>query len=328
MKVVLALANSHKIFLESFLEACADLGLAVVYFLVDDEQAYEPQRQKLVQLLKQERPDKLLLLNDLNNGRDFFLDAAVLRQVPCYLWFLDTMANMRRPDPNFAYYKDVFSFEPNDLDLCAATYNRTMQYVPFTAGRGLFCSQPDAVPAKKYDVSFVGLVAGLPKRLAVLEAVAKYCHAHQKKLQVYGHFWHNAHALQAGVGALKFKVQHPELATYVKNVFLTPTQAAELYAQTRINLNIHNEHHTGPNCRTFEILGNDNFELCDQVNFQGTALRAGTHLAVYADLPQLLAQLDYYLQHDAEREQIARQGGAMVRSKYKLADMLRLILQV
>ena len=175
MRVMLVLSDSHKIFLNSFLEAFKSLEMESSYFFVDDEKKYKPQREKLLAKIATEKPEKILRLNDLNNGEEFFLNETILNKVNCYLWFVDTMTRCKIRDPHMNAYAAVFSFEPKDVQFCATTYNRVMQYVPLTAGAGLFCSNPDSCKTKEYDVSFVGLVAGLKKRMEVLEAVAKYC---------------------------------------------------------------------------------------------------------------------------------------------------------
>ena len=94
----------------------------------------------------------------------------------------------------------------------------------------------------------------------------------KKKMLIYGHFWHNKHGYQRIIGALKFKNKYPALFSYINNSYITPVEANELYGKSKICINIHQDIHLGPNPRTFEILGNGNFQLCDNQDFTGIDL--------------------------------------------------------
>lgn len=146
-------------------------------------------------------------------------------------------------------------------------------------------------------------------------------------MALYGEFWNNSHWLVSKTGALKFRKNHPELYPFVHNQRLSPAEASALYRKTRINLNIHHpDSRTGANPRTFEILGNNNFELCDARDFSCTSLVPGQHLAVYHDVGELEELLVYYLEHDKERIQIAKNGGEVVRNQYMFSHVIARVL--
>lgn len=127
-------------------------------------------------------------------------------------------------------------------------------------------------------------------------------------------------------GGMIFRYRHPFLYKFVKNHRITPEQCAFLYAETKVNLNIHISNHTGFNCRTFEILGNSNFELCDEQDNQYIKFINKKHLVFYRSIEELLKELDYYLNHETERQQIARSGEKFVNSHYSLKKIIQQIL--
>ena len=175
---------------------------------------------------------------------------------------------------------------------------------------------------------FATLVSGSEKRLKILNAIAKYCKTNHKKMVCYGHFWHNSHYLQKIIGSIKFYCKYPTLHSYVINQRISPDECADLYKQTKINLNIHIPQHTGFNCRTFEILGNNNFELCDEQDNHFINFIDRKHLVFYHNEKEVVSLFDYYLKHPVEREAIAQQGGIFVNEKYKFSDSVKKVLEL
>lgn len=129
------------------------------------------------------------------------------------------------------------------------------------------------------------------------------------------------------IESIKFKIKHPYLHKFVVNKRITAQEAANIYKRTRINLNIHIPKHTGFNCRTFEILGNGNFELCDQQNLDYIYFEDGKHIVFYKNKSDLLKKIEYYLTHDKEREKIANQGGIYVNKQYSFDKILGKIIK-
>lgn len=326
MNILFIISQSLKIFASSFTDEFKALNIRYTLFLVDEKQEYDIQTQKIVSYIESSQFDKLLIINDLNKNGKFLLTENILKKIPCYVWFVDSMKNAKFNNKNIDKYKQIYSFEPSDIPFAAkrlGIYN--VKYIPLTAGYNIFCKENLSTKIK-YDVSFVGLVSGSEKRLAILDAVAEYCYKNNKKMIVYGHFWHKAHPLQNMWEAIKFKHKHPFLYKFVKNHRITPMECAFLYAETKVNLNIHISSHTGFNCRTFEILGNSNFEICDEQDNRQIKFINKEHLVFYRNIEELLKEIDYYLNHEAERKRIACLGGRFVNSHYSLKQMIRAIL--
>lgn len=312
-------------FKKSFCEAFEELNIPVVIFPVDNSKVYDKQRNELLKLIKVESANTLLILNNLKRDTDFFIDKAIVNKISCYIWFLDSLKAEKVQDTCLKKYTKVYSFEPNDILYGKQRYDIDIQYLPLTAGKSIFCSKMQQPTERAYDISFVGLAAGSEKRLSILNAVAEYCLTHHRTMAVYGHYWHNSHFLQNISGSLRFKLVYPKLWPFIINEKITPEKCAEIYRSSKINLNIHVPYHTGFNCRTFEILGNGNFELCDRQNTELIPFESGKHLVFYHTIEDLLEKIDYYLTHDEEREAIACCGGAFVNERYSFADSLRVI---
>lgn len=143
---------------------------------------------------------------------------------------------------------------------------------------------------------------------------------------VLGRVWHNHHWWQEIIGKFKFARKYPYLSKVVDNRVLSPSDVINYYKRTRINLNIHVEGHTGYNCRTFEVMGNNNFLLSDVQNKCGLTLEEEKNFDVYNSPQELLEKIQYYLSHQEKRDQVASVGGKLVREKYNLVNALRIIL--
>ena len=279
--ILLAIPDSLKYFADSFEESFRDIGLSVFIFFTYNKNIIL-QRKKLLDIIRKSHIEKLLVINIPHQNAEFLFTPEILDYVPCYLWLVDTIKKLSIRYPYIDNYQAVYSFEPADIQYCRDMYHHVVKYLPLTAGKTVFCSSPRNIEMRQdYDVCFVGLVAGSQKRLDILRSVADYCVKHHKKLICYGHFWHNSHIIQSVVSSIKFWKQYPELFHFVHNEKITPHEASRLYKKTKICLNIHDERHTGFNCRTFEILGNGNFQLCDKQNANGISLEDGKDFILY-----------------------------------------------
>lgn len=331
MKALMVLSEKNRIFESSIVEAADANHISLTAFFVDESQnrPFSFWRDKLKQVIRETGIEKILMINDLSSGSEYLADDTVLSMIPCNVWFVDPVQQVlaQRAD-HLKKYRKVFSYEPADVICMQKDFAISACYLPFPAGKSIFCSQPRSFTEKEdYDIGFVGLVAGNQKRLKVLEAAAQVCREKHYTMALYGHYWHNHHWLQATAGALKFRLNYPTLYPFVHNQNLSPKDVSALYRKTRIILNIHySDYRVGPSPRTFEIMGNNNFELCDAQDFSQTSLIPGKHLAIYHDTDELKDLLVYYLKNDKERIRIARNGGNEVRAYYTFHNAITVAL--
>lgn len=333
MKVIVVMFDNWVFtqFDKNFQDAFLDLGIEHKVFLVDEGKPFTKQRECFCALLDEFHADKILLINDLHNKDEYFVNEQILTRTQVYVWYTDTLKCYEFKNNNLGKYSGVFSFEPDDVDYCKEKYGVTLKYAVWPTcysvyGNKFISEGPQVLSPKKYDISFVGLVAGCEKRIRILNVLAEHCSKNDYKMLLYGHYWHNEHFWQRLIGAIKFRLKYPKLYKYVHNQYLAPEQAAQLYCDSRININIHVDRHSGLNIRVFDILANGNFELCDERKLEETKLKDGKHLVLYYNNEDLLAKVDYYLHNKDEAAKIASEGGKMLAKEYQFVDALRFVL--
>ena len=222
-------------------------------------------------------------------------------------------------------YSKIYSFEINDILQLKKNYSIEGKYLPLFAGPEFYTSPRTSEDKQDIDIFFIGTIAGIQKRLEILEAAAKLAYEKNYKMLVLGRIWHDHHWHQRIIGKWKFKRRYPYLSKFVENKVLTPSDVITYYKRTKINLNIHIEGHTCYNCRTFEVMGNDNFILSDRQNICNLELKEKRDFECYSNINELFEKIEYYMSHEDERNRIARNGGQLIREKYNLVNTLKLI---
>lgn len=289
---------------------------------------YEHKKIQIQKIVSEYKPDIFFSIN--GNAYYEFIDKkliTILRNIKCksYVWYMDTVKRFENIEQNIMLFDEVLSFEPMDIDYIKEKYSKEARYLPIGVAQQLFCNS-GVNSEKKYDVSFVG--NSTENRLAILDEVAKYCTANSKSMIVYGHYWHNKHFWQTYFAKRSFARKHPNLVKYVTNSFLHDQDVAELYNSSRISLNIHIVLHKGINPRTFEILGNGNFELCDyRSDAQKMGLTDGKNIVMYSDADECIEKIKYYLENEEERLKIAEAGKEFVMKNYTMKKLLADVLK-
>jgi hypothetical protein len=102
-------------------------------------------------------------------------------------------------------------------------------------------------------------------------------------------------------------------------------EIAEIYSQSRI---VFNSSIDGDlNMRVFEAMASGSLLVTDHIeNGQADLFQDRVHLVEYVDDKDLLSQVEYYLQHDEEREQIARAGYERVMEQHTYTHRCQSIL--
>jgi len=81
------------------------------------------------------------------------------------------------------------------------------------------------------------------------------------------------------------------------------------------------------NMRFFESMSIGRMLLSDKVDGQDDLFNVGRHYVSYTDWPELDRKIEYYLNHDQEREKIASTGAAFIRAKHTYQDRLEAIIR-
>lgn len=318
--------RNSSIFSRNMIAANTQLGNCTEIFELDYDKSVQVERDRLLSVIKHKKIDIVLFLNDFRfSDQTFFLNKTIAQQVDCRLWVWDAMHDINDLKNHIYLYSKIYSFEINDILQLKEYYSIEGEYLPLFAGPEFYASPRTSEDKQDIDIFFIGTIAGIQKRLDILEATAKLAYEKNYKMLVLGRIWHDHHWHQRIIGKWKFKRRYPYLAKFVENKVLTPSDVIAYYKRTKINLNIHIEGHTCYNCRTFEVMGNDNFILSDRQNICNLELKEKRDFECYSNINELLEKIEYYMSHEDERNQIARTGGQLIREKYNLVNALKLI---
>ena len=117
MRVLLLVANRASVtgLVPSFQEAFLQLHLDGNVFVINEDERYFEQRERLKKYIITHKIDALLCINDFCQEGVYLIDQELTGLTQCYIWFVDSMHSMKTPDPNLSQYKKISSFEPLSL---------------------------------------------------------------------------------------------------------------------------------------------------------------------------------------------------------------------
>ncbi len=271
--------------------------------------------EKIDGLLKDFCPDLVLFVNaptDILSAEDVRRIGQCTRTA---CWFVDGIAGQQDIVEYIKAFHKIYVFEHSDV-----AYLHTMgihgTYLPVGYNDAFSYVQAQE---KEWDVLFIG--SPFRNRLQILEKVAAAAAKNRWSLKIMGPFYDETYPWKKFL----FKRKHPGIYRYLENRRVSSEEAAELYAKTRVCLNIHDTKHKSPNPRTFEILASGSFELIDQREYW-SGLVPGKDIVAYDGVQDLVQKLGGYLKDPAAREQIAASGKACVIDKMNMENLLQHIL--
>lgn len=289
------------------------------------------QNQKYIEALDKYKPDFIFVINNSRmNGE--FLQYANKQQIPLYMYCIDSIRWCDKALEHMKYYDEIFSYEPSDTEI-EFKPGKFVKFLPLGFDSDIY--KPNySITDKKYDLCFVGRLD--KRRLSVLEKVAEYAYKNNLTFAVYTsiqlfhipHFWLIPKLL---VRRLKYNLKYRYLMKYIINRPIIGDELTALYNNSKICLNIHvGTHagmHTGPNPRTFELLGCQAFEIIDAGHISETTLQHGKDLIEFHNTEELIKQIDYYLKVPEERLKIAAAGYNTTHNKYELSILMTEVIK-
>jgi spore maturation protein CgeB len=100
-------------------------------------------------------------------------------------------------------------------------------------------------------------------------------------------------------------------------------QYVPLYQRAKIGINVHNRgKYTVGGYRMFDLPGNGVMQICDGDEYLSAFFREGEEVVGYRSADDLIDKVRYYLDHDAERERIARNGHRRVMADHRIGKRL------
>ena len=277
------------------------------------------------------KPDLCIIINGKDVNMEFLITLKKL-SVKTALFMIDSIQFdcFRHSLNQISYYDKVFSYEPSDINFLLTNY-------AYKSAKYLFLGYDETIfqvseknKEKEIDICFVGVLN--KKRFNLLEKVAQYADQNNRKMVVYTHPLYPEknvlHKIRNYFRANKIKSKYPFLTKFLIDTPVYNEKLADLYRRSKICINIHSEGslHTGPNPRTFEILGCGSFELVDFNHLHQVELESGKHLVEFESEDDLCGKIDYYLTYGKEREYIADNGHKLAKEKYTMSKCVENIL--
>ncbi len=106
------------------------------------------------------------------------------------------------------------------------------------------------------------------------------------------------------------------------------TEMPKIFRLSKINLNFTSKPiRTGIPLRLWDILGTGGFALTNYQSEIPEYFEVGKDLDIFASEEELVEKIRYYLEHEEEREEIARNGYQKAKEKYSLELRVKQILQ-
>jgi spore maturation protein CgeB len=109
--------------------------------------------------------------------------------------------------------------------------------------------------------------------------------------------------------------------------WVTPVAFEEyvpLYQRAKIGFNVHNRgDYTVGSYRLFELPGNGVMHVSDGGKYLDAFFKVGMEIVRYVDADELIGKLQYYLENDMERKEIALCGYRRAMRDYRIASVMR-----
>jgi len=143
--------------------------------------------------------------------------------------------------------------------------------------------------ARPYDIVFVGRPYNKVERL--LRIKKKF----GRRFKIYGKW-----------GGLKSKFKY----LLEDGIWVSPlpdNELGSLYQSSKIGVNIHLTC-GAPNRRTFQLMANGVMQMCDNPQTISRIYEIDKEIVCFESIDELLEKIEYYLNHEKEREEIAYRG--------------------
>ena len=276
---------------------------------------------ELKNMIQNFNPDAILFVNivtSIFSPKQLSEIREIVERQNCKLliFFVDPLIKLPHVNECLNYFDRIFSYDHGDIRRLKDV--ASIEYCP--VGYPIEYEQVLPSGERAIDIVFVG--APWKRRLTFFEPLAKFALENQIKFQFYGPTENSRYFWKKNILSLKF----PNASKCVIDRRINPSEAAKVYSNAKICLNLHTADVTSPNPRTFEILATKSFELVDErENYSG--LIPGKDLVTFNGSDDLVEQVKYFLRHEDERMEIAMNGWKKVVPEFRLSKCLERVLQ-
>jgi len=209
-----------------------------------------------------------------------------------YLFYPDTYKFKPLLHGRLGYFRTVFTAS-NNKDFYVKMKARNVVTVPWACDPD-FHRKLDI--AKKYKVSFIG--TAYPERMRIIRKL--------EKIEVFGDYWH-------GFAKRSHNPVYGE--EYVK---IINGSMINLNLQAKISVDA-----DAPTMRTFEIAGCGGFQISD---YMPSIRKYFPMMPTFTDAKGLRDQIEYYLDNEEDRDEIALKCMEICRGSFKYTDSAKIML--
>lgn len=280
-----------------------DDGIAAELALLTGESLCVEPASDVVGAARRFKPDLILSLNSVECLKADTVAALGAEGFRRAVWFTD--------DPYYSdvtrhlavHYDYVFTLEAACVEFYRQLGSRRVYHLPLAVNPTLF-SPVWADRSHQPEVCFIG--SAFWNRVSFIDSLADYLAG--KKTVIAGYWWERLS-------------RYPTLASSIRNGYwISPEEAAQYYSGSKIVINFHravdDEMNSNSrllparsiNPRTFEIAACGAFQLTDAREGLSAMYTIGREIDVYRSPGELAAKIEYYLQHEQERQSIAMRG--------------------
>lgn len=229
-----------------------------------------------------------------------------MQQAQLVVWMMDSYARYPFLKKDLGLFHNIFVFEKRDTNLLKEEGIESY-FLPLCADERFFYPQ---VKHKDIDILFIGAMYN--DRLELLKKIiARFPEAN---IEIYGYYINRFEFIKKIIykWTNKYRNFHGRV---------TPQEANDLYSRSKICINIHNcQSKSGANPRTFEILATKSFEIVDYNPYIEEILAGG--VCLYRSEREMFQKIEYYLEHDSERDNIAEKGYVLTKRKHMFSQRI------
>ncbi|TDF97561.1 CgeB family protein [Paenibacillus piri] len=280
--------------------------------------------QDFVSAARQLRPDFVLVLDGMYIPA-YQVDQIRAEGIRTAVWFTDDPYYTDATVQMAVHYDFVFTLELECVDFYRQNGCAQVHYLPFGSNVSVF--RPKRIPLKyRKDISFIG--SAYWNRVGVFDHLAGYFK--NKDCYISGIWWDRLR-------------HYSKLSSKIDlNKWMDAKETASYYNGTKIVINLHRASDdttfnytsrsigaVSPNPRTFEIAGCGTLQLSDTRSDLPRFYTPGVEIVTYSSPDELKEKIDYYLNHEEERREIALNALRRTMQEHtythRIASMLRLI---
>jgi spore maturation protein CgeB len=278
----------------------------------------------IISVAEQIKPDLVIVFNGLNYVAATTVQQLRKRGMRTAVWFTD--------DPYYAdlsgaialNYDIVFTQELSCVDWYRSLGCMEVHYMPLAASMEIY--RPQRVDGQLHtDICFLG--SGYRNRIALFDAIAPLLASH--KTLIVGRWWERLE---------QYKLLKPFIRD--EEAWLTAEDTNYRYASARIVINCHRAYDDdeinsnqlriqalSPNPRTFEIAAAGALQLVDARADLARFYMSGQEVETFSSSGELADKINYYLQHEGQRKQIALKGLARTVREHTYISRLQELLR-